>query len=225
MLGLEAGQPAFGDVYAWFRDILSFPLSLFEEKNQMHDSVLTDVIDRIIPALSERAQQRGVSARDTVALDWFSGRRAPFAHHRVRSAISGIDLSTDAVDIFAALVRATAFGTRRIHDHLREYQVPIEYVVTVGGIPKKAPYVVQTLADVLQKEIFVAETENASARGAALLAAVVAGIYPSTQAAIERLASPRQKTYSPNRRVAGALDEQYDHYRRLAEAEETVAKR
>ncbi len=51
MLGMEAGQSAFGDIYAWFRDILMWPVNNLMSKKE-------DIIDLIIPELSKQAKFR-----------------------------------------------------------------------------------------------------------------------------------------------------------------------
>ena len=188
LLSLEAGQSAFGDIFAWFRGLLAFPLEGLLSRGLISDGTLDESIEAIIPALSEAASRR--SPRDTgpVALDWFNGRRAPFANHRVKAGVSGLGLDTDAPEFFQALVYAAAFGTRAIHEHLRGEGVAVEKVVAVGGIPRKAPFVMQTLADVLNVEVEAPEISHASARGAALLAAVAGGLYPDTETALARCA-------------------------------------
>ena len=205
MVGIEAGQSAFGDVYAWFRDLLGWAMTaeagVVAKTGGGAAGAATgdqdDLMERIIPRLSELAAALPVSERDPVATDWFNGRRAPYANHGVRAAIAGLTLGTTAPQLFKALVEATAFGTRAIHDLLRAERVPIERVVAVGGIPRKAPYVMQTLADVLETPVLVSEAVNGSARGAAIMAAVAAGLHPNTEAAIAAMAAPTSTEYLP----------------------------
>ena len=82
MIGMEAGQSAFGDAYAWFKNLIAWPL-----KNILADSSATDrdslkkiideTTDKIIPQLSKQAEQLQVDENTELAIDWFNGRRTP----------------------------------------------------------------------------------------------------------------------------------------------------
>lgn len=155
MMGMEAGQSAFGDVYAWFRDILFWPIDhLVSNVDYLEPSqkerLIRDMFDAIIPALSEAAAKLEISENDPVALDWLNGRRTPDANQRLKSALEGLHLGTDAPHIFKALVESTCFGARLIVDRFIEEGIPIKGVIGMGGVAKKSPYIMQTLADVLQ---------------------------------------------------------------------------
>jgi L-ribulokinase len=212
MISIEAGQSAFGDIYAWFRDLLAFPLEDLRARGRLSGKEIDEAIESIIPALSKSASRRGIREDLPVALDWFNGRRAPFADHRVKAGLAGLGLDVDAPEFFRSLVFATAFGTRAIHDLLRREGVPIEKLVAVGGIPRKAPFVMQALADVLYVDVVVGGTPNASARGAALLAAVAGGLYPDTEAAVSRLSGGTGKTYRPAVEHRPIIDALYQKY-------------
>lgn len=54
----------------------------------------------------------------------------------------------------------------------------IENITAIGGISLKSPFIMQTLANVLNMPIKVARSEQACALGAAMFAAVAAGVYP-----------------------------------------------
>lgn len=216
MLGMEAGQSAFGDVYAWFQKMLAFPLAIMNDELTYYAK--EKIIDRILPKLSEGASRLPVNEKDAVALDWINGRRTPDADFTLTGAITGIRLDTDASHIFKALVEATAFGSKAIVDRFKEQGVPIRDVIALGGIAKKSKYVMQTLTDVLNVPIRVIKSEQACALGAAMFAATAAGIYSSLALAQNAMASGFEMTYVPDINKVSVYDVLYDRYREIGRA-------
>lgn len=209
LIGIEAGQPAYGDLFEWFSGMIATEIQAYTGVRSVdpHD---------ITAALSKRAASRRPKPTDPVTTDWINGRRAPFSNGSAKTAIEGIMLASDATALFASLVQGVAFGTRAIHDYLESQGITIQETRAVGGIPQKAPYVVQTLADVLNTPVGVSSTPHASARGAAIMAAVVAGMYKTTTDAIDALSAPVQQTYTPISSNAQVLDRLYRRYLALA---------
>lgn len=212
MLGMEAGQSAFGDVYAWFQNLLAFPLQQF-----LPESEAAQLVEKIIPTLSERAAEIPVNEQDPVALDWFNGRRTPDANHKLKAAISGLNLGTDAVRLFKMLVEATAFGARHIVERFRSEGIPIRQVIGIGGVSKKSPFVMQTLANVLNMPIRIARSEQACALGAAICAAAAAGVYNTLSEAQAAMATGYDAEYFPQQDRVGVYDKLYQKYLKLGD--------
>jgi L-ribulokinase len=218
LTSIEAGQSAFGDILDWFAGILAIQTREGNEGRDMaRDSSSSG---EILSELSKLAARRLPSESAPVALDWHAGRRSPGVNHALRSTIEGLTLGHDAVDVFRAHVEGLAFGARRIHESLREQAVPIERVRGVGGVARKSPLLLQTLADVLGVPIEVCRTEEASARGAAILASVVCGAQPSVQHAVNQLHSEVESVYEPRAAFADTYDALYERYVRLADITE-----
>ena len=202
MLGLEAGQSAFGDIYAWFKQVLEWPLKniLAETKlvdEQTREQLIEETSDKIIGRLSEEAAKVPLEESGIVALDWMNGRRTPDANQNLKGAIAGLNLGSDAPRIFRALVEATAFGSKAINDRFMEEGVRIDGVIALGGVAKKSPFVMQVVADVLNMPIKVARSEQACALGSAMAAAVAAGVYANTFEARKRMGSGIETEYHP----------------------------
>ncbi|NOY36289.1 MAG: ribulokinase [Chlorobi bacterium] len=220
MLGLEAGQSAFGDVYAWFRNLLLWPLENIPDKwmNDKGDSfkhVTEEISNAIIPTLSEEAEKIPVDESGIIALDWLNGRRTPDANSKLKGAIIGLSLGSDAPRIFRALVEATAFGSKRIVDRFVSEGIDIHGVIALGGVAKKSPFVMQVLADVLNMPIKVARSDQAVALGAAMAAAVVAGVYRNFEEAQQAMGSGFETEYNPVPERAEKYKTLYDKYYRL----------
>ena len=193
LIGFEAGQSSFGDAYAWFKDILMWPVNkLIADKK-----IIEEMEDKIIPVLSVEAEKISPEGTGLIALDWLNGRRTPYADQKLKGAITGLSLGTDTPKIFRAIVEATAFGSRAIVDRLLEDGVEIEEVIAIGGIPQKSPLVMQILSDVLDMPVKVASSLQAVALGAAVFAAVASGYYKDIYSAQKQMASSILKTYEP----------------------------
>jgi L-ribulokinase len=210
MVGLEAGQSAFGDVYAWFRDLLAWPLDILGPDVGLTDEVRSQVRNSILKKLTEKAAQIDPRETTVIALDWLNGRRTPFADQELKGALVGLTLGTDAPRIFRALVEATAFGSRAIVDRFREEGLEIKQIIAQGGIPGKNEFVMQVTADVLNMPIHVVQSEQAVALGAAMFAATAAGVFSDIHRAQEQMSSGYARVYEPSPPSA-------DHYRLLYE--------
>ena len=112
-------------------------------------NLIEETLDRIIPALSDEAAKVPVSESTILATDWMNGRRTPDANQLVKGTITGLNLGSSAPLIFRALVEATAYGSKAIVDRFIENGVEIREIIGIGGIALKSPFVMQTLADVL----------------------------------------------------------------------------
>jgi L-ribulokinase len=205
MLGMEAGQSAFGDVYAWFRQLLAWPL-----EHILPDGADAAAIEGIVPALSEAAAALDPGENVLVALDWLNGRRTPDADQLLTGALAGLTLGSDAPRIFRALVEATAFGARAIAGRFSDEGVRLDGVIALGGIPKKSPFVMQTVADVMEVPIRVARAEQAVALGSAMAAATATGLYGRLEDAQAAMGNGFETEYRPD-------PGRTDHYRRLYE--------
>jgi L-ribulokinase len=222
MLGLEAGQSAFGDVYAWFKRVLMWPLENMAAASPLFDAaakakLVQHVEDNVIDWLSREAEKIPIDESDVLALDWMNGRRTPDANQLLKGAITGLSLGSDAPKIFRGLVEATAFGARKIVDHFRSQGVPIRKVIAMGGVAKKSAFIMQVVADVLNMSIQVPRSEQTCALGAAMCAAVASGIYATIEEARQAMGSGFAEEYHPNPANAMKYEALYQKYTRLGE--------
>jgi L-ribulokinase len=231
MIGYEAGQSAFGDVYAWFRKLLAWPLetllpTLAAERGLRLEGLIETILDRIIPELEKGALAVPAEESALLALDWINGRRTPDADQRMQGALTGISLGTDAPRIFRALVEATAFGSRAIVERFRSEGIAIDSAIAIGGVARKSRFVMQTIADVMNLEVSVPAGDQAVALGAAMFAATAAGLYPDIPSAQKAMSSGTEMTYRPDPLRAAHYDQVYANYQRLgAFMEQSLAHR
>lgn len=209
LIGLEAGQSAFGDVYAWFKNLLDWPLSMLEKEEADKVSAKT------LTKLTEEAERLPLSDDGIIASDWLNGRRTPFADQTLKGGIVGLTLGTTPAHIFRSLVEATAFGSKAIMEHIEKEGVKVTEIIGVGGISLKSPYVMQTLSDIMGVPIKVAATEQAGALGAAMCAAVSAGVYISLEMAQDALGQGVLAEYLPNEAKKNLYIRKYEKYRLL----------
>lgn len=216
MLGMEAGQSAFGDLYQWFANLLAYPFVALKEDISDQQSAY-QLTDRILASLNEQAAALPLAVTDEVALDWVNGRRTPDVDPTLTAWITGIRLGTDAPRLFKALVEATAFGSKAIVDRFENEGIPVQEIIATGGISKKSPYVMQVLADVLDRPIKTVKTEQACALGAAMYAAVVAGIHPDIDIAQQAMSPGFEHEYRPDPERVAVYRQLYHRYQQLAD--------
>ncbi|MDH3649833.1 MAG: ribulokinase [Saprospiraceae bacterium] len=230
MVGLEAGQSAFGDVYAWFSRLLGWGFDGILANTDLVDQktkkdLLEELQREMIPTLSTHAEKVNPVESGLVALDWLNGRRTPDADHTLKGAIFGLQLGTDAPKIFRALVEATCFGARAIMDRFEEEGVPIKGVIGLGGVAKKSPFIMQTMADVLNRPIKIARSEQTCALGAAMFAATAVGIYADVSTAMRSMGAGFDAEYQPNADLTVIYDRLYKSYQSFGSAMEHLSSK
>jgi len=220
MQGMEAGQSAFGDIYAWFREILLWPVKhILSESSLINketaEKLQLEIKDNILKKLNKDAALIPISENLELAVDWLNGRRTPDANHLLKGAITSLSLGSDAPKIYRSLVEATCFGSRRIVERFKEEGIPVRGIIGVGGVAKKSPFVMQTMSDVLGMPIKVHTSEQTCASGAAMFAATIAGIYPNIEVAMHKLGQGFEKEYQPDMEKYSIYTSRYRDYKSL----------
>lgn len=178
MMCFEMGMTSFGDNYAWFRRLLCGTMrSLLE--GSVPPEVLDEAESKVLAKLADDAAALPVREDAPYATDWLNGRRTPAPDPLLKATIGGLGLATGAAEIYYAIVESTAFGIKAMADTLVDGGVPFDSIVAIGGIAHKSPFVVQMVADVLGKDVFVSDVSQACGLGAAINAAVAAGCWKS----------------------------------------------
>ncbi len=205
MIGLEAGQSAFGDVYAWFKRLLEWNGTAIR-----------------LNELEEQAALIPPGSNGLLALDWLNGRRTPDANPFLSGALFGVKIGSTAPMLFRALIESTAFGARKITERFREEGIPVDTVTAVGGIARKSPLVMQICADVLNMPIRTVRSDQVCALGAAMFAAVNAGVYDKAEDAMEAMSGGTDRVYEPvpeNAALYESLYKKYCRYGAMTEKE------
>jgi L-ribulokinase len=203
MVGMEAGQSAFGDAFAWFEKLISWPLQFIpEHQRPVHIlNELTAAVEKLSPTDSGEA-----------AIEWLNGRRSPDADQSLTGAFAGLNLATDAPAMYRALVEAACFGAKAIVDRFRSEGVPVKGLIGLGGVAKKSPYICQLLTDTIGLPLRIARSEQTCALGAAMFAATAAGIYSNVESAMAAMGRGFETTYHPRNEFHNIYEEKYRRY-------------
>ncbi len=230
MMGMEAGQSAFGDAYAWFKNVLAWPLKTLLPKSAIIDGetaekLIEEATNHIIFELSKQAEMIVPDESNELALDWLNGRRTPDANQLLKGAISGLSLGTDAPKIFRAIAEATCFGAKAIVDRFNAEGVPVKGLIGIGGVAKKSPFIMQMMADVMDMPIRIHKSEQTCALGAAMFAATAAGIYDKVEDAMIAMGQGFDAEYLPNLNRVAIYKKRYVRYQQFGRFVEAGAMR
>jgi L-ribulokinase len=211
LFAYEAGQAGVGDIFGWFIE-QGVPPSYHDEARQLGTSLFS--------LLGEKAAHLLPGASGLLALDWWNGCRSPLVDAGLSGVILGLNLATKPEEIYRALIEATAFGARLIIDTFERQGLHVERLVATGGLTRNA-MLMQIYANVVNRQIAVTSTEQASGLGAAILGARAAGKqmggYDSLVDATGHMAAGQRAVYSPDPIAVETYDILYREYARLVD--------
>ena len=200
--GLEAGQSAVGDIFNWWVNYIQ-PGG----RKLLSHSNLDDAAAKLQPGES-----------GLLALDWNNGNRTILVDQRLTGLLVGQTLYTTPVEIYRALIEATAFGALTIINRFEEYGVKIDQVINCGGIAEKSALTMQIYADVTGRPMKVSRSAQTCALGSAIAGAVVAGAHKDFASAQKAMTGLKPKVYKPNPKAHTVYRELYALYKRLHDA-------
>jgi L-ribulokinase len=229
MTGLEAGQSAFGDAYAWFRNLLAWPLKktltdfpLISE--DIKQQLIRHAAQQMLHQLSLEAGRISPEENSELALDWLNGRRTPDANQNLKGALTQLNLATDAPRVFRAIAESTCFGAKAIADRFISEGIPVNGLIGLGGVARKSPFIMQMLADVMDMPIRIHRSEQTCALGAAMFAATAAGIYEKVEDAMQAMGQGFDREYFPDKSKTEIYARRYLKYQALGSSIEKITE-
>ena len=207
LFGFEAGQSGVGDIFAWLVDNAVPP--------EYHAAANKRKMD-LHKLLEYEAAKLKPGESGLLALDWWNGNRSVLVDVDLTGLLLGATLATKAPEIYRALIEATAFGTRVIVEAFDTNGVPVNEIVTCGGLPEKNRLLMQIYADVTGRELKVTASQQTPALGSAMFGAVAAGQasggYDSIFDAAPKMARLQKETFRPNPSAQKVYDQLYAEY-------------
>ena len=150
-----------GNVYAWCRDVLQLPDD--------------DTVERWLAG-------RTPDTHGLTVLPFLAGERAPAWRGDRRAALTGLSLDTTALDVLHAALEAVALRLVLVYELLAPHAAPDHVIVASGGAISRSRAWTQMLADALGRAVHRSAEQEATSRGAALLALEGLGAIPDVGA-------------------------------------------
>ncbi len=157
----------------WFRDEVVGPL----EQEAAHEAGRD-----IYEMLTETASQAPAGSDGLLFLPYLMGERTPILDPQARGVWFGLTAAHQRSHLTRSVLEGVAYSLRDSLEILLEMDLPVEEI-RAGGGGGKSPLWRQIQADTFAREVVTVHTSEGPAYGAALLAGVGSGFWPSVEAA------------------------------------------
>jgi len=166
-----------------------------------------------VSELSKGLEQYRAGQTGLLRLSWDNGDRTVLVNPELGGVTLGWNLLHTAQDELFAAIEGTAFHTRIILERMAENGVPVERVINAGGIPQHNKVLNQVYANVLNKPVDVPDGTPTSL-GSGIFAMVAAKVFPTIEAAQQKLCLPNI-TYHPAPDAVAIYERLYALYRKI----------
>jgi len=183
-----------GDVYAWMQRVLSLPDAQTAE---------------------QQLCEMRPGAHGLLVLPFFAGERSPYWRSDLRAAVTGLNLSTRAMDILQASLESVALRFREIFDLMSSSLGRPRTVIASGGALLHSPAWTQMMADALGLTVETCIEPEATSRGAALLALERIGVLNDLAAAGVRTGPSHSSRTEAHEIYGGLLQKQRRLYNQI----------
>ncbi|MGZ8652675.1 MAG: xylulokinase [Actinomycetota bacterium] len=166
------------------------------------------------PTLVDEANDVPPGSDGLLFLPYLSGERTPYPDPRARGAFVGLTAQHGRKDMTRSVLEGVAFGLRDSLELMRSVGVGgFEEIRATGGGSKSALWR-RILADVLETTVVTTTTSEGAAQGAAMLAAVGVGWFPTVQDMCREVVVLGERV-GPSAATTGVYRERYARYREL----------
>jgi xylulokinase len=193
-----------GGAYRWFRDHLGDGEVAEAERSGKDVYELLNAVAAEAPA----------GADGLVWLPALAGAMTPEWNARARASWFGLTPAHGRQHMLRALLEGNALALRDVLGAIRDTGREVNQLVCVAG-GAKGRLALQIRADVTGVPVSRPDDVETTARGAAMLAAVGAGMYASVREASHAMSLPRVDRIEPNPANSAVYDELHGRYRDL----------
>jgi FGGY-family pentulose kinase len=184
---VEAGQASTGSIVAWFKNKFAADAVAEGDRRGVDPYVI----------LGEMARKIPIGCDGLLALDYFQGNRSPHTDPLARGMFWGLSLNHGPAHVFRAIIESICYGTELIFRTMRGQDFEPRMNVVSGG-PAKSEWWMQMHADVSNIPIAFTKVSEGPVLGAAICAAVGAGMYPDIPSAVTGMVDT-ERTIEPSR--------------------------
>jgi xylulokinase len=163
--------------------------------------------------LTDEAAEVPAGADGLLWTPYLMGERTPHLDPNARAALVGLTASHTRAHVVRALLEGVTFSLRDTLEIFREMQVPVNEI-RLGGGGARSKLWRQIQADVYGREVATVKAEEGAAYGAAMLAGVGAGAWPSVDAACDAVVSVAERIRR-NPDAAAMMEQQYARFRMI----------
>ncbi|MGH9717562.1 MAG: xylulokinase [Candidatus Acidiferrales bacterium] len=190
----------------WFRD------NFFQES-------ANDGAD-LYARMTDEAEKAPVGAEKLLWAPYLMGERTPHLDATVRGALVGLTASHTRAHVIRAILEGVAFSLKDTFAIFKEMGIPVGNI-RLGGGGARSRFWRRVQAEVYGRAVQILGVEEGPAYGAAILAGVGAGVWPSVEAACESVVHIAE-CVEPDPEHVAILNAQYARYRRIYPAMKSI---
>lgn len=173
-------------------------------------------MDDILKTKAYQEEQEGITKlgeNHVYYLPYLMGERSPHNDPGARAAFIGMTMDTTREEMTQAVLEGVTFGLRDSLEVARSLGVNPERTKICGG-GAKSPLWRKIVANVMNMKVDIIESEEGPGYGAAILAAVGCGVFPSVEEAAKKLVKV-VATEEPEPELAAKYEERYQKFKKF----------